>query len=79
MLKEFPFDRDIKQAFLFVLKNDKNPGLRIAAINCLDSLSPAGQTADPDILEVLKERMKSDANSYIRIRAKATLQEAHKQ
>ena len=79
VLKEFPFDGDIKQAFMFVLKNDRNPGLRIAAINCLDSLSPTGQTADPDILEVLKERMNSDANSYIRIRAKAALKEAHEQ
>lgn len=76
VLEGFPFDDDIKQAFLFVLKNDKNPGLRIAAINSLDSVRATGQAVDPDILAVLKERMKSDGNSYIRIRAKAALQEA---
>jgi hypothetical protein len=71
----FPFDEEIKQAFLHVLMRDKNPALRIAAINSLDSARVEGQPRDKDLLEVLKERMQSDENNYIRIRAKAVLKE----
>jgi hypothetical protein len=74
-LQNFPFDQEIKQAFLDVLMRDKNPALRIAAINSLDSGRVQGQQTDKDLLEVLKERMQADENNYIRIRAKAVLEE----
>lgn len=75
VLQSFPFDDEIKNAFLQVLVHDKNSGLRIAAINGLDSARAPGILADQDILNVMKERMHSDDNSYVRIRAKAVLQE----
>ena len=76
-LKSFPFDEEIKQAFLHVLMKDKNPALRIAAINSLDSLrSPRG---NEDLMNVLRQRMHSDDNSYVRIRAKAVLEEVTNQ
>jgi hypothetical protein len=76
VLKEFPFDNQIREAFLYVLVHDKNPGLRIAAINSLDSARVQSREASPDLLEVLKEKMRSDNNNYVRIRAKEVLKEA---
>jgi hypothetical protein len=76
VLKNFPFDKEIREAFLYVLVHDKNPGLRIAAINSLDSARTQTRQAGPDLLEVLKERMQSDNNNYVRIRAKEVLEEA---
>jgi HEAT repeat protein len=74
-LKNFSMDDDIKQAFLFVLTHDSNPGLRIAAINYLDSARVVGKGYDQDVLSVLREKMQSDDNNYIRLRAKAAIEE----
>ena len=74
-LLSFPFDDAIKQAFLHVLMHDSNPALRIAAINSLDSTRVQGQETDKDLLDVLRERMHSDENNYVRIRAKSVLEE----
>ncbi len=79
VLKGFPFDNQIREAFLYVLVHDKNPGLRIAAINSLDSARVQTREAGPDLLEVLKEKMRSDNNNYVRIRAKEVLEEATQQ
>jgi hypothetical protein len=78
-LLSFPFDEEVKQAFLHVLMRDKNPALRIAAINSLDSVRVLGQPRDKDLLEVLKQRMTTDDNNYIRIRAKTVLEEVRQQ
>ena len=79
VLLTFPFDEEIKSAFLHVLLHDKNAGLRIAAINSLDSVRIVGQHSDNEFLDVLKEKMQSDENNYVRIRAKAVLQEVRQQ
>ena len=54
---------------------DKNSGIRIVVINLLDSVKVEGKPLDQDILDVLKQRMKSDDNNYIRIKAKEALGE----
>jgi hypothetical protein len=74
-LRHYPMDNDIRDAFLFVLTHDKNPGIRIAAINCLDSTRVVGASLDRGTLEVLRERMNRDENNYIRLRAKAVIEE----
>jgi hypothetical protein len=74
-LRHYPMDNDIREAFLFVLGHDKNPGIRIAAINCLDSTRVVGASLDRGMLEVLRERMNRDDNNYIRLRAKAVIEE----
>jgi hypothetical protein len=74
-LQKFAFDDEIKKAFLHVLMHDKNSGIRIAVINLLDSVKVEGKPLDQDILDVLKQRMKSDDNNYIRIKAKEALGE----
>jgi len=78
-LKSFPFDDEIREAFLYVLVQDTNPGLRIAAINNLDSARVQNSDPGPDLLRVLQERMQTDNNNYVRIRAKAVLKEATRQ
>jgi hypothetical protein len=79
VLKGYPFDNEIREAFLYVLVHDKNPGLRIAAINSLDSARVQSLEAGSDLLEVLKEKMRSDNNNYVRIRAKEVLEEKTQQ
>ncbi len=74
-LRTFPMDGEIKGAFLFVLKHDDNPGIRIAAINYLDSVKTGAQQPDQDFLNVLREKMMSDNNNYIRLRAKSVIEE----
>ena len=74
-LHSFPLDEDIKKALLFVLSHDKNPGLRISAINLLDSLRTSNLIPDKDIREAFKNTLQTDDNNYIRLRAKAALEE----
>lgn len=74
-LQKFPVDDDIVEAILFVLKNEKNTGMRIAAINFLDFAKLSGSPVNRDLLEMLKEKMQSDDNNYIRIRGSAAFQE----
>ncbi len=73
-LRNYPFDADIKSGFLFVLTHDVNPALRIAAINQLDSSSAAAGNVDQDLLSVLKEKMRTDENNYVRLRARAVVE-----
>jgi hypothetical protein len=77
-LQKFPVDDDIVEAILYVLKNEKNTGMRIAAINFLDFSKLSGQSVDQDLLDMLKERMQSDENNYIRIRGNAAFREVKK-
>jgi len=76
-LLRYPVDESIKAAFLYSLVHDKNAGIRIAVINSLDSTRTVGKPLDKDVLEVLKDRMSTDDNNYIRVRAKAAVLEGH--
>lgn len=75
LLQKFPFDQEIKEAFLYVLENDKNAALRIAVIQSL----AAKKAGDQEVVNVLKERVETDDNNYIRMKAKAVLQEVSEQ
>jgi len=74
-LEKLPLDQDIKEAFLFVLKHETNPAMRIEVINHLEKPVLDGQWTSNDILDVLREKMQSDDNNYIRNRARNVLQE----
>ncbi len=74
-LERYPFDTEIKDAFLHTLMYDRNPGLRIAAINGLDSLGVSKVGVDANLLTILREKSQSDDNNYIRLKARAVLQE----
>lgn len=73
VLQKFPFDEQVKRAFLDVLQHEVSSALRIAAINALDSLK--NKSTDREFLDVLKQTTQSDNNKYIRVRTQAILQE----
>lgn len=77
-LDKLPFDDGIRGALLFVLQNDKNPGMRVMAINYLSEKGIAAsssktKTMDPNVMAVLKERSLTDRNRYVRLKATAML------
>jgi len=78
-LRRLPFDREIKKALLHALMSDSNPGLRVAAINALDPARTSALGVDSDILDVLKQKAATDDNNYIRVKARAVIQEATRQ
>jgi len=75
VLRNYLPDPVIVRAFLQVLANEKNTGLKIAAINSLDLTTYENQPVNREILEVFKNKAQSDDNNYIRIKAKTALQE----
>jgi hypothetical protein len=79
VLQKFPFGEEIKQAFLDVLVHDTNSGLRIAAINALEDARGENLPLDPEVLQVFKQKMQSDDNNYIRLRARAVVEEVKQQ
>jgi reverse gyrase len=79
VLQKFPFDEEVKQAFLDVLMYDANSGLRIAAINALEDARGENLPLDPEVLKVFKQKMQSDDNNYIRLRARAVVEEMKQQ
>jgi anti-sigma factor RsiW len=74
-LQHYLPDSAIVRAFLTVLANDKSTALKVAAINLLDLSKYENQPISGDIQSMLKSKVQSDDNNYIRIRAKAALQE----
>jgi hypothetical protein len=75
LLQKFNFDEELRNAYLYVLQHDKNAAMRIAAIKSLE----ARKADDKEVINVLKDRMQSDTNNYIRMKAKAVLQEVSEQ
>jgi hypothetical protein len=78
-LQRFPLDTEIRDALIFVLKHEDNPGIRIDAISHLHSPELSRGMVDQDLLSVLKEKMKSDNNNYVRTRAKQFYEEVQPQ
>jgi HEAT repeats/Putative zinc-finger len=75
-LDKFSFDNDIKQGLLFVLAKDGNESLRIEAINKLAAAKDEFKaSSDKNLLEILRNRVQSDNNRYVRQRARAVLEE----
>ncbi len=70
-LSRYTFDEEIKDAMIHTLIYDENPALRIGAINRLQEQGPA--LFDEQLQEVLKTRMLSDENTYIRTKARTVL------
>jgi len=75
VLKNYLPDPVIVRAFLNVLANETNTGLKITAINSLDLSKYENQPMNHEILDMFKNKAQSDDNNYIRIKAKLALQE----
>ncbi len=70
-LSRYPFDEEIRDAMIHTLVFDENPALRINAINRLQEQVPASY--DENLERVLRARMVSDENAYIRTKARTVL------
>jgi hypothetical protein len=69
-------DALVQQTLLEALQKDSNSRVRVAAINLLvNALRTNGQSgsADPQILSVLRDRLRNDPNNYIRLQSAAAL------
>ncbi len=75
LLKKLPFDDQIKQAYINVLKSDSSASLRIEAINALVDASNKGLILNKKELDLFKQKLQTDENSYVRYRTKTILQE----
>jgi len=75
LMKKLPYDEDVKRAFIYVLTTDTSSGIRIEAINALVDAGKKGISLDKNEIDLFKQKLQTDANSYIRYRTKTILQE----
>lgn len=67
---------DIVRETLLDALDDQNPGVRIEAINALQSMAAKGQVVSDDhLLSVLRNRMQTDPNTYIRLQSAAVMRD----
>ena len=74
-LREFARDSEVRQTLLDALMLDDNPGVRVEAINTLRTLCEAGGEHDKHMVEVLKDRMKKDPSTYVRLQSAAAIRQ----
>jgi hypothetical protein len=74
-LNILPADEDIKNTLIYVLLNDTSAGIRIEAINALVQGSKSGINLNQKDLLLLKEKIQSDENNYVRYQAKNIIKE----
>jgi len=66
----------VRQTLLDALVDDQNPGVRVEAINALRDMAAKGQVSSDDhMLAVLRERMRKDPNTYIRLQSAAAIRD----
>jgi len=75
LMKKLPYDEDVKRAFIYVLTTDTSSGLRIEAINALVDAGKKGITLNKNEIDLFKQKLQTDDNSYIRYKTKTILQE----
>jgi hypothetical protein len=75
LMKKLPYDEDVKSALIYVLTTDTSSGLRIEAINTLVDAGKKGFTLNKKEIDLFKQKLQTDDNSYIRYRTKTILQE----
>jgi hypothetical protein len=66
----------VRQTLLDALVEDQNPGVRIEAVNALREMAAKGQMdSDGHTVDVLRERMQKDPNTYIRLQSAAAVRD----
>lgn len=69
-------NQNVVQTMLGALVQDTNIGVRVEAINSLRALSERGALlSDPQAATVLRDRMRTDSNNYIRLQSAAAIQQ----
>jgi len=74
-LMQFPYDEEIRDGLLNTLSNDKNSGLRVAAINALADIKTKGISLDEVIRKTLNKKADQDDNDFVKIRSASLLKE----
>jgi hypothetical protein len=75
-LQGFEQDSTVQQTMIEALQNDDNPSVRVEAIHLLINSLHAGSSSgavDPNIVAVLRDRLRNDPNNYIRLQSAAAL------
>ncbi len=67
--------KTLKQALLYVITNDTVSGLRIEALNSIIAAGSRGYKLNNEELNLFRQQMQDDENSYIKLRSKSILQE----
>jgi hypothetical protein len=66
----------VRETLLDALVEDQNPGVRIEAVNALRNMAANGQMdSDDHSVDVLRERMQKDPNTYIRLQSAAAIRD----
>jgi hypothetical protein len=66
----------VRETLLDALVEDQNPGVRIEAVNALRNMAAKGQMdSDDHSVDVLRERMQKDPNTYIRLQSAAAIRD----
>ncbi|MGH9732533.1 MAG: HEAT repeat domain-containing protein [Candidatus Acidiferrales bacterium] len=69
-------NQQVVQTMLDALVKDGNIGVRVEAINSLRAFSARGALlSDPQAFTVLRDRMRTDPNNYIRLQSAAAIQQ----
>jgi hypothetical protein len=77
-LHGFEQDSMVRQTLMEALQNDDNSSVRVRAVNLLSSALRAESSSgavDPNILSVLRDRLRNDPNNYIRLQSAAALRQ----
>jgi len=77
-LRGFERDELVRKTLVDALLRDDNPGVRVEAINALRAMADRPALAGPpdaELLKVLRDRMKNDPNSYVRVQSAAAVRE----
>ena len=74
-LRAFADDSQVRQTMLDALMRDDNPGVRVEAINTLRTFCEAGGEHDKHMVDVLKDRMKKDPSTYVRLQSAAAIRQ----
>jgi len=75
-LRGFEQDALVRDTLLAALVEDNNPGVRIEAINALRTLTEKlPEFDDQRVIDVLRERMQRDPNTYIRMQSAAAVRQ----
>jgi hypothetical protein len=74
-LRAFGLDPAARQAMFQALAADDNSGVRIEAVDGLQAALAAPHAAPPDdrAMTILRDRMRNDPNSYVRLRSASVL------
>jgi HEAT repeat protein/putative zinc finger protein len=77
-LHGFEQDSAVQQTLMGALQNDDNSGVRVEAVNLLISglrAESSSGAVDPNIVTVLRNRLRNDPDNYIRLQSAAALRQ----